>query len=183
MRRANGRLRVGAVTRKKRERGKRQQPRPLQATACSPVQWSALHSSSSITMHCSIRCSIHAVHHALYHRSTVHYSLYLPLPIHSIYRLHALHPFHHHQFHYNYCIHAGYTAGRTFAETRPPGRGRQAPMVISVRSNTYMFVVLIAIGEAFAGPLFGVPEVVAGRAMARFFRLGLTKTDPGWVAP
>ena len=56
-------------------------------------------------------------------------------------------------------------------------------MVICVRSNTCMFVVLIAIGEAFAGPLFGVPEVVAGRAMARYFRLGVTKTDPGWVAP
>ena len=32
------------------------------------------------------------------------------------------------------------------------------------------------------GALFGVPEVLAGRAMARSFRLGATKTDPGWVA-
>ena len=45
-----------------------------------------------------------------------------------------------------------------------------------------MFVILIAGGEASTGALFGVPEVVAGRVMARSFRLGVTKTDPGWVA-
>ena len=42
---------------------------------------------------------------------------------------------------------------------------------------------MLAIGEGVPGPLFGVPEVVAGRVMARSFRLGASKTDPGWVAP
>ena len=112
--------------------------------------------------------------------STISHIFHPPHPFNSIpfYPLHPLHV-------YYYCINTG-SVSWTLVRRNPACQAgaRQGPTVSSSRSeNIYWFVIVLAIGEDLYRALFGVPEVVAGRVMARSFRLGVTKTDPGWVAP
>ena len=93
MRRANGRVRTGTLTTAKRKRGKRQQPLPPEATACSPVQWCAVHCTPAVSpctaasAAVSMQCTMHST---IVRPSTIHYIYHFP-SIPSIDCMHCIH--------------------------------------------------------------------------------------------
>ena len=66
-------------------------------------------------------------------------------------------------------------------ETPPAQAGPSGPYGYLFAQQQSVVCHSLASRQRCSGALFGVPGVVGGRLMARSLRLGITKTDPGWV--